>query len=550
MRQGPDRVRKRDGRVVPFDSRKIAAAIGKAFGATGEGDPQLAGELSEVVTMALSRLRPTRAGGWVPTIEEIQDLVERVLMETGYSRTAKAYILYRDKRAKIRESVSVRQEEDPEPAKSSGGLRVERGRGGSRPWSKGRIVAALMQEADLTRETADEIASRVERRVFASGILRLSTTLIRELVDNELFGMGLEGKRRRQTLIGIPKYDFGQLLRTGFLEEDGEPRGTTLDPALAATRRLIECYALEDILPQEGADRHREGGLHFSNLGRVDRDLSAAFRTDSLAASLPREAGPAEAAQEIASLAASLLRQVSGPVILERADHWLSRFSGAASGGGRFQEELGGRLDLLRAAGGEILLSLPLDSPLRRKFPALTPRAGSELVWVGPGLYRGVEEATALIVCGAAASLNLPRIAYTSGPWSEEKLLGGLVTALETALRGLQALADFQKKVRSSRTASHAPGRVSYAVSLEGLVEAVRFSREGAFEPDLARTVRTAAADFLRDASVRCGLSLVLEDTSIPEAATRFARLDFDRFPQSRSFLAGPVLSYQQGMAP
>ncbi|MGQ9758162.1 MAG: vitamin B12-dependent ribonucleotide reductase [Actinomycetota bacterium] len=93
-----ERIRKRDGSVVPFEKDKIAAAIRKALEAVGEGDPSRAGSLAEEVVARLEE----RYVGDIPTVEEVQDLVEETLIDRGLPRTAKAYILYREKRAEIR----------------------------------------------------------------------------------------------------------------------------------------------------------------------------------------------------------------------------------------------------------------------------------------------------------------------------------------------------------------------------------------------------------------------------------------------------------------
>ena len=78
-------VRKRDGRLVPFERAKIADAIFRAARSMGGEDRFLAEELAGVVAASLERreLSP-------PSIEDVQDVVERVLIETGHARTAKA----------------------------------------------------------------------------------------------------------------------------------------------------------------------------------------------------------------------------------------------------------------------------------------------------------------------------------------------------------------------------------------------------------------------------------------------------------------------------
>lgn len=101
-------VKKRDGRIVPFDKSKIVMAIWKAEKAVGNKDRAIAEELADVVVRHLEE----KFRDQIPTVEEIQDVVERVLMESGLARTAKAYILYRQKRSEIREEKKKILEKD------------------------------------------------------------------------------------------------------------------------------------------------------------------------------------------------------------------------------------------------------------------------------------------------------------------------------------------------------------------------------------------------------------------------------------------------------
>jgi anaerobic ribonucleoside-triphosphate reductase len=94
-----EKIKKRDGRVVDFDGGKIAAAITKAFDAAFQPNQQeeaayLAEEVASIIEVE---------GLELPEVEHVQDLVERVLMEHGYTETAKAYILYRSERARARD---------------------------------------------------------------------------------------------------------------------------------------------------------------------------------------------------------------------------------------------------------------------------------------------------------------------------------------------------------------------------------------------------------------------------------------------------------------
>ncbi len=93
-------VRKRDGKLVPFDRQKIVDAIFKAAHAVGGSDRSVAESLAgEVVRMLEQEFTKYR----IPSVEDVQDIVEKVLIEKGHAKTAKAYILYRQGRTKIRE---------------------------------------------------------------------------------------------------------------------------------------------------------------------------------------------------------------------------------------------------------------------------------------------------------------------------------------------------------------------------------------------------------------------------------------------------------------
>ncbi|RLD99111.1 MAG: ribonucleoside triphosphate reductase [Aquificota bacterium] len=94
-------VRKRDGKIVPFDRERITNAIFKAAKAVGGSDRVKAEDLANQVSLILYE-RFFRKGS-IPHVEEIQDLVEKVLIENGHAQVAKAYILYREQRRVARD---------------------------------------------------------------------------------------------------------------------------------------------------------------------------------------------------------------------------------------------------------------------------------------------------------------------------------------------------------------------------------------------------------------------------------------------------------------
>ncbi len=93
-------IRKRDGSIEEFRDQRIAAAIAKAFRAVGDEPGEAAAKLTKLAVAAADLRFPDS----IPGVEDIQDIVEKVLIEEGYAKAAKAYILYRQKRAEIREA--------------------------------------------------------------------------------------------------------------------------------------------------------------------------------------------------------------------------------------------------------------------------------------------------------------------------------------------------------------------------------------------------------------------------------------------------------------
>src|SRR4030043_92294 len=97
-------VRKRDGKLEPFDQDAITIAVWKAAKAVGGKDKEQAKRVSSQVVAELNN----RFGeDGCPTVEEIQDLVEKMLIENGHAQTAKAYILYRKQHSDMRELAAL-----------------------------------------------------------------------------------------------------------------------------------------------------------------------------------------------------------------------------------------------------------------------------------------------------------------------------------------------------------------------------------------------------------------------------------------------------------
>ncbi|MCH2107270.1 MAG: ATP cone domain-containing protein, partial [Planctomycetes bacterium] len=144
--EAPETIEKRDGRRVPFDRARIESAVSRAQAAVGEDDPSFAREIAELVEYSLTRRHAAAVHEGTPGIEEIQDLVERALIELGRAPVAKAYILYRDRRARARAL-------DPTPKERERASSVSvADADGVERWDRSRVAQALVDEAGLGRE--------------------------------------------------------------------------------------------------------------------------------------------------------------------------------------------------------------------------------------------------------------------------------------------------------------------------------------------------------------------------------------------------------------
>jgi ribonucleoside-triphosphate reductase len=98
------RIKKRDGLIADFVQDKITQAVFKAMESNGMADEQSAQKISDIVTYVLE---DKFAGYTIPSVEQIQDIVEMVLMNQGYHEIAKSYILYRERHKDIREARKI-----------------------------------------------------------------------------------------------------------------------------------------------------------------------------------------------------------------------------------------------------------------------------------------------------------------------------------------------------------------------------------------------------------------------------------------------------------
>lgn len=133
-------------------------------------------------------------------------------------------------------------------------------------WDKQKIVDSIMLEAGAAPGLAAEIADEVEKTLIAFGQTRVTTNLIRELVDIQLVERGLTHMLERHSRLGLPMFDVENIIT----QPNKENSNTTHNPEsinLTIAESVLKQYALERVFTEDIARSHYEGDIHLHDLG-------------------------------------------------------------------------------------------------------------------------------------------------------------------------------------------------------------------------------------------------------------------------------------------
>jgi len=258
------RVQKRDGTLVDFDKEKITHAIFSAAQSVGGKDRELSDHLADLVILYLVR---TYQDGLL-NVEQIQDAVERVLIENGHARTVKAFILYREKRAQLRSGQSLPESKgssvpgntaSPYPLTNS--LQVQTSEESLLAWNRQKIVDALLKETPISSEMAQKIAGEVETQIIYSRMKIVTIGLIRELVNAKLIEYNLSRESRLHSRLGLPVYDLEQIF--------SESIKTKTSWELNVSGEISRQYALHRVFSSEIIELIKTGKLLISGLESI-----------------------------------------------------------------------------------------------------------------------------------------------------------------------------------------------------------------------------------------------------------------------------------------
>jgi len=265
-------VRKRSGQIVPFDRKKITTAIFRAAQEVGGRDREVAERLTDEVLLYLYSEKDSN----LPQVEDIQDAIEKVLIERGHAKTAKAFILYRDRRSQVRQKtvnaeLAEREQKRAEAVDATDLALFVRTSGDDMVvWEREKIIETLVREADVSVDLAEKISREVENQIVLSQTKVITAPLVRELVDAKLVEHGQEAARRKYTRLGVPLYDAERIILMPNKENANiphNPEATNMTLAESVKKQ----YALLSAFSQDISDAHARGDIHLHDLGFFDR---------------------------------------------------------------------------------------------------------------------------------------------------------------------------------------------------------------------------------------------------------------------------------------
>ncbi|MGC7847376.1 ribonucleoside triphosphate reductase [Desulforudis sp. 1088] len=566
-------IQKRDGRIVAFESMRITNAIARAFKATGEArwaDTDAAPAVTQRVIEALEN-----RGIAAPTVEEIQDLVEKSLMELGYHQTAKAYILYREQHRQMREMKSLVSCD---------------------------LVESYLNQADWrVAENANSSFSLQGLNSYISNTAAAHFWLER-IYPPEVRRAHLEGDFHIHDLGYLSVYcvgwDLKQVLEEGF---GGVPNQVSSGPPKHFRSALGQMVNFLYTLQGEAA-----GAQAFSN---VDTLLAPFVRTDNLTYKEVKQA-----IQEfVFNLNVPTRTGYQTPFTNITMDLDIPAFmkdEPAVAGGrelntacGDFQEEV----NLINEAFADVLMdgdacgrgfAFPIPTynvspefawkgPVAQKLFAVTAKYGTpyfanfinsdlrpedvrsmccrlridnkELLKRGGGLF-GASPLTGSI---GVVTLNLPRLAYLARDEQDffarlAHLASIAVTSLEIKRRVLERLTGgglypysrhYLREVKE-RTGHYWTNHFA-TIGLVGAAEAVKnLHGKSIYEPegrDFAKRILAFLREFLAGVQERTGNLYNLEATPAEGCSHRLARIDKKKFP---GILAANEDAWRKGAAP
>ncbi len=280
--------RKRDGLLVPFRREKISNAILKAAEAAARngGSPISEAKAAEIADEVVAQLdnplceyytAADKDGLRIPMLEDVQNLVEIVLAEKGLTQILTAFKRYRKMRERARDAIKVRNPNEKKDDKKADItdqsllLVQSTSRDNLFSWDRNRIVKKLIDKLDLSEEEAESVAKEVENQIIASNMKRVTTTLLREMVNNVLVERGYNNKLEDLSLYHIPREFIENLMFTKPTENSNIVSNNPEAVNLSIAELILKQWGLDTIFSPAVKEAHDTGAIHLHDLGYPHR---------------------------------------------------------------------------------------------------------------------------------------------------------------------------------------------------------------------------------------------------------------------------------------
>lgn len=266
---------KKDGRREPFNRDKISRGITKACEkrpVSGETIQDVVDKIeAEILSSESTEIKSTNIG----------DLIMKYLKkldEIAYIRFASVYREFKDLREFENELKTLKvvgskdsKEQKTQDTTDFNLLVTTPQKGTIGNWDRTRITEALIKEINLQEKDAEEIALAIEKKVIRAGPKTITTSLLRELVNNELFERGMTKKLEKQEILGISVYNLNQAIFSKNLENSNVVNNNPEAVNLAIAESVLKQFALKEVFSKDVSEAHLKGAIHLHDLGYIVR---------------------------------------------------------------------------------------------------------------------------------------------------------------------------------------------------------------------------------------------------------------------------------------
>ncbi len=260
----------RDGRLVPYDKERVSAQVMAAAQAVGLEDPLWPAEVAEAVTLYLRR----RTAAGVPTEEQLEDAVVKILLRTGHVDMAKAYVLYRSQRrleeAQVFDHLLTTHQLDLLET-NEGSILVRDLSGELFSWSRQGRISAVVINSGLDPPIAEQLVLEVEKMLREAKLFPVPLPVILSLHALKLIELGA-GSYADIDPVAVP----AQLVRSALVQ--GRVGERTPRVAVETSGGyIVGQYAVSNVYPKSVRYDHYHGSLQIRSPQMVNRFLSAGW---------------------------------------------------------------------------------------------------------------------------------------------------------------------------------------------------------------------------------------------------------------------------------